>query len=91
MISKPARFKRLDTAERALDGLNQRRNPYMASDLSQTAEWLRLTRRFSELTGTAVGKHRRALRDSGEDVPDAVADLLRDMVALANGPMPEAP
>ena len=88
ITSKPARFKRIDLAENALDRLEVQRGRLVWHDsaVSNDEEWLELTRRFVELTGCTVGRYLRTLRESGDEMPEPAAELMRAMLGKLNGP-----
>jgi len=81
-----AQAKQYAVVRDALDGLSQRRGRLDRSDLSNDPDWQDLTRRFLELTGMTVGRYCRALRESGDEMPEPAAELIRAMLGKLNGP-----
>ena len=82
---KPTRLKRLDMAETALDALRVKRGMESGqnTELSVNPDWLELTERFADLTGMTMGRYCRTF--DGEEMPEPVLGLMRQMVFILNG------
>jgi hypothetical protein len=73
-------------AEQALTRLREKRLPWEDSPLSNDPEWIDLCQRFGDRTGRTLGRYLRDCRRSGEDIPEDVAELIRAIIGLLNGP-----